>query len=84
MELRDIMIEIQFMPRFEEVLNSLLRMSNIDVVTDDGRVQRNGGISVQMKTFIDHTYPIWQHLGKKEVFKHIKTIENNWLTVIKV
>ena len=30
MELRDIMIEIQFMPRFEEVLNSLLRMSNID------------------------------------------------------
>ena len=76
--------EVQFMPRFEEVLNSLLRMSNIDVVTDDGRVQRNGGISVQMKTFIDRTYPIWQHLGKKEVFKHIKTIENNWLTVIKV
>ena len=84
MELRDIMIEIQFMPRFEEVLNSLLRMSNIDVVTDDGRVQRNGGISVQMKTFTDRTYPIWLHLGKKEVFKHIKTIENNWLTVIKV
>ena len=52
------MIEIQFMPRFEEVLNSLLRMSNIDVVTDDGRVQSNGGISVQMKTFIDRTYPI--------------------------
>lgn len=75
--------EVQFMSRFEEVLNSLLRMSNIDVVTDDGRVQRNGGISVQMKTFIDRTYPIWQHLGKKEVFKHIKTIENNWLTVIK-
>ena len=23
--------EVQFMPRFEEVLNSLLRMSNIDV-----------------------------------------------------
>ena len=68
MELRDIMIEIQFMPRFEKVLNSLLRMSNIDVVTDDGRVQRNGGISVQMKTFIDRTYPIWQHLGKKEVY----------------
>lgn len=42
------------------------------------------GISAQMKTFIDRTYPIWQHLGKKEVFKHIKTIENNWLTVIKV
>ena len=81
------MIEIQFMPRFEEVLNSLLRMSNIDVVTDDGRVQRNGGISVQMKTFIDRTYPIWQHLGKFDRrihFKHIKTIENNWLTVIKV
>ena len=41
------------------------------------------GISAQMKTFIDRTYPIWQHLGKKEVFKHIKTIENNWSTVIK-
>ena len=78
------MIEIQFMPRVEEVLNSLLRMSNIDVVTDDGRVQRNGVICAQMKTFTDRTYPIWQHLGKKEVFKHIKTIENNWLTVIKV
>mgnify|MGYP000566870515 CR=1 FL=1 len=25
------------------------------------------GISAQMKTFIDRTYPIWQHLGKKEV-----------------
>ena len=24
--------EVQFMPRFEEVLNSLLRMSNIDVM----------------------------------------------------
>ena len=24
------------------------------------------GISAQMKTFIDRTYPIWQHLGKKE------------------
>lgn len=23
------------------------------------------GISAQMKTFIDRTYPIWQHLGKK-------------------
>ena len=23
------------------------------------------GISSQMKTFIDRTYPIWQHLGKK-------------------
>ena len=22
----------------------------------------------QMKTFIDRTYPIWQHLGKKEVY----------------
>ena len=21
-----------------------------------------------MKTFIDRTYPIWQHLGKKEVY----------------
>lgn len=54
------------------------------MVTDDGRVQRNGVICAQMKTFTDRTYPIWQHLGKKEVFKHIKTIENNWLTVIKV
>ena len=26
------------------------------------------GISAQMKTFIDCTYPIWQHLGKKEVY----------------
>ena len=26
------------------------------------------GISSQMKTFIDRTYPIWQHLGKKEVY----------------
>ena len=25
------------------------------------------GVSAQMKTFIDRTYPIWQHLGKKEV-----------------
>ena len=25
-------------------------------------------VSAQMKTFIDHTYPIWQHLGKKEVY----------------
>ena len=25
-------------------------------------------ISAQMKTFIDRTYPIWQHLGKKEVY----------------
>lgn len=24
------------------------------------------GISAQMKTFIDRTYPIWQHLGKKK------------------
>ncbi|URW87883.1 NAD(P)H-dependent oxidoreductase [Blautia wexlerae] len=23
------------------------------------------GISAQMKTFIDRTYPIWRHLGKK-------------------
>ncbi len=66
------MIEIQFMPRFKEVLNSLLRMSNIDVVTDDGRVQSNGGISVQMKTFTDRTYPIWQHLGKKRGFQTYK------------
>ena len=28
----------------------------------------NYGISAQMKTFIDRTYPIWQHLGKKEVY----------------
>lgn len=26
------------------------------------------GISAQMKAFIDRTYPIWQHLGKKEVY----------------
>ncbi len=26
------------------------------------------GISAQMKTFIDRTYPIWQHLEKKEVY----------------
>ena len=26
------------------------------------------GISAQMKTFIDRTSPIWQHLGKKEVY----------------
>lgn len=26
------------------------------------------GISAQMKTFIDRTYPIWQHLGSKEVY----------------
>ena len=26
------------------------------------------GISAQMKTFIDRTYPIWQHLGKKEIY----------------
>lgn len=26
------------------------------------------GISAQMKTFIDRTYPIWQHLGKKKVY----------------
>ncbi|MDO5145662.1 MAG: flavodoxin family protein [Eubacteriales bacterium] len=26
------------------------------------------GITAQMKTFIDRTYPIWQHLGKKEVY----------------
>ncbi len=26
------------------------------------------GISAQMKTFIDSTYPIWQHLGKKDVY----------------
>ena len=26
------------------------------------------GISAQMKTFIDRTYPIWQHFGKKEVY----------------
>ena len=26
------------------------------------------GICAQMKTFIDRTYPIWQHLGKKEVY----------------
>lgn len=26
------------------------------------------GISAQMKTFIDRTYPIWQYLGKKEVY----------------
>ena len=26
------------------------------------------GISAPMKTFIDRTYPIWQHLGKKEVY----------------
>ena len=26
------------------------------------------GISAQMKTFIDRTYPICQHLGKKEVY----------------
>ncbi|AKN33791.1 FMN reductase [Clostridium carboxidivorans P7] len=26
------------------------------------------GISAQMKTFIDRTYPIWQNLGQKEVY----------------
>ncbi len=26
------------------------------------------GISAQMKTFIDRTYPIWQNLGKKDVY----------------
>ena len=26
------------------------------------------GISAQMKTFVDRTYPIWQHLGKKDVY----------------
>ena len=26
------------------------------------------GISTQMKTFIDRTYPIWQNLGKKDVY----------------
>ncbi len=26
------------------------------------------GITAQMKTFIDRTYPIWQHLGKKDVY----------------
>lgn len=26
------------------------------------------GISAQMKTFIDRTYPIWQHLGRKDVY----------------
>lgn len=26
------------------------------------------GISAQMKTFIDRMYPIWQHLGRKEVY----------------
>lgn len=26
------------------------------------------GISAQLKAFIDRTYPIWQHLGKKEVY----------------
>ena len=26
------------------------------------------GICSQMKTFIDRTYPIWQHLGDKEVY----------------
>ena len=31
--------EVQFMPRFEEVLNSLLRMSNIDVLCDRQQLQ---------------------------------------------
>jgi multimeric flavodoxin WrbA len=26
------------------------------------------GICAQMKTFIDRTYPIWQHLGEKEIY----------------
>lgn len=26
------------------------------------------GITAQMKAFIDRTYPIWQHLGEKEVY----------------
>ena len=26
------------------------------------------GITAQMKTFIDRTYPIWQKLGEKEVY----------------
>ena len=26
------------------------------------------GITAQMKTFIDRTYPIWRNLGKKEVY----------------
>ena len=26
------------------------------------------GVSAQMKTFIDRTYPIWEHFGKKEVY----------------
>lgn len=26
------------------------------------------GISAQMKTFIDRTYPVWQHLGSKDVY----------------
>ena len=31
----------------------------------------NYGISAQMKTFIDRTYPIWQHLGKKEEYQKL-------------
>ena len=30
--------------------------------------KRSWNISAQMKTFIDRTYPIWQHLGKKEIY----------------
>lgn len=26
------------------------------------------GVCAQMKTFIDRTYPIWQNLGKKEIY----------------
>ena len=26
------------------------------------------GISAQLKAFIDRTYPIWQHLGRKELY----------------
>ena len=34
------------------------------------------GISGQMKTFIDRTYPIWQHLGKKEVAVYLVANDN--------
>ncbi|MCP1111373.1 hypothetical protein [Ohessyouella blattaphilus] len=29
---------------------------------------KNNGVCAQMKTFIDRTYPIWEHLGEKEVY----------------
>jgi hypothetical protein len=56
-----------FHATFNDMADVLNKFINADVLVLATLVYFYG-ICAQMKTFIDRTYPIWQHLGEKEVY----------------